>query len=131
LPKAATPPEDSELISKRGRVLSAANEKKLRDAHAMIGEVCSQVDPKTDPDEDTEVDAIEIVANKAEEEVVDIAAAEPVMLPDLPAPSKELQIDIDPDMLQTVLLRVIASQVKETVAASTQRAINATRGRVD
>lgn len=124
LTKAATPPEDSELISKRGRVLSAANEKKLRDAHAMIGEVCAQVEPK--PDED----AIEIIANKAEEEVIVLPEPEAVDLPDIQRPT-ELNIDIDPDMLQTVLMRVISSQVKETVAASTQRAINAARGRVD
>jgi HK97 family phage prohead protease len=116
--------DHAQIETKRGRVLSAANEKKLRDAHAMIGEVCAQVEPK--PDED----AIEIIANKAEEEVIVLPEPEAVDLPDIQRPT-ELNIDIDPDMLQTVLMRVISSQVKETVAASTQRAINAARGRVD
>jgi HK97 family phage prohead protease len=135
-------PTDGDAVAKRGRVLSAANEGKLRQAAAMIADVVSQVaetpnSPSSGEPGELEIDndAIAIIANKAEEGGLSIEDAEPLELTDdAPGSDGTLAITIDHDTLQRAVvetLRQSTASLGSLIERSVESAVRRARGKVD
>jgi len=113
-------------IGKRGRVLSAANEERLRNARSSGGDLCAALDDVLAQVAAEEAQAAAAPVPKAEEPflmvLVDPAPAAPAV-PAVPAEPVEPTYLVDPKELEAV----ITASVRDTVHAEIRRAA----GRLD
>lgn len=138
--------DDAAPVVKRGRVLSAANEQRLRDALTAISDVLNTL-PQEAPS--TPTDAAETADGEQPPPVADRAPAPTVeALAAMPAASDVLTldladdelgldladedtIDLDPQDFREALGVVVRDAVRALAHDATRRTLNTLRGRVD
>lgn len=97
----------AKAVSKRGRVLSAANESKLREACDLLGQVISQVEAESD-DED------------GKSKAVDVEPDEFFVIDDDPEPATKADT-FDPEEVAAVTREVLDEQINNFLARNTGR----------
>lgn len=122
--------EPGAAVTKRGRVISRANETKLQNAQSsalacseQIKEVLATVAAQEDPDDMDDSPAGAALS------VLDLVSDNDLFVLDL-EPEPDL-IEIDGAMLREAIGEAMVSSVGAMVASETRRAINAARGRLD
>jgi HK97 family phage prohead protease len=112
-----------DVVEKRGRVLSAKNESKVRAAHSHLDEVLKSVGIDTDTEEDA-LDIDETVTKAEDVIVIDLVEVEKkaAVVPDF----SDMR-----DVMRDALKDIVRSTVNDIIKHETTATLNRLRGRLD